>query len=174
MSALLKGIRDDPEYAKFKVIFTRIRERVDLDKDLNEVLNLHAGRTSRKLYGEKQYSVKALLDASLKDMSYRSRMVEIRVRASVQISVLEESVVALRKYLSTEYADDLREFGTVAERKSFVDRVLKSPLAYIEEANSLLDTIDILLKDLDQASFGLRNMLECLKLLDSSKAGRHV
>ena len=174
MSKMLKEIRGDGEYVKFKTIFERTRERVDLEKDLTEVLNLHAGRTSRKLYGDKQYSVKALIDASLKDMSYRSRMVEIRVRASVQISILQEAIGALRKYLSTEYADDLREFGTVAERKSFVDRVLKTPLAYIEEANSLLDTIDIILKDLDQASFGLRNMLECLKLLDSSRAGRHI
>lgn len=172
MSKVIEEIRADPTYKKFKIIFARTQEKVNLERDIQEVLSLHAARTSRKLYGSKQYSVKSLIDANLKDLSFRSRMVELRVKASINLSLLKEAVASMKKYLSTEYADDLSEFSTAEQRRNFVDRVLKQPLAFLSEGEASLDTIDVLVKDLDQASFGLRNMMECLKLLDGSKGGK--
>ena len=169
MSSLLKDIRSDESYKQFRIIFAKAQERLDLDRDLNEALSLHAGRTARKLYGDKQYSVKSLIDATLKDLSFRSRLVEIRVKASIQLSLLEEAVKSLRKYISTEYADDLKEFSTVEQRRNFVDRVVKTPLAFISEGESLLATLDMFVRDIDQSSYHLKNMMECLKLLSESR-----
>lgn len=172
MSVLLGQIRKDANFKKFRLVFERTQERVDLQAGLQEALTLHAGRSSRKLYGKDQFSLKALVDASLKDLSFRSRMVEIRVQSSTQLSILREAVRSIRKYLSTEYADDLREFSTAEQRKNFVDRTIKSALAFLEEGDSLIDTLDHLIGDIDKASFHLRNMMECLKLLSEGKGHR--
>lgn len=173
MSSLLQDIRNDPQYKKFKVIFARTQERLDLQRNLQEALTLHAGRSSRSLYGKNQFSIKALISASLKDCSWRARMVEIRVQASIQLSILKEAVNALRKYLSTEYSDDLTEFKNIEQRRAFVDRAIKDALAFLDEGNSLLETIDALVSDIDKTSFHLRNMLEGLKLMSEGR-GRSI
>jgi len=169
MSSLLSAIRKDDNYKLFRSVFAKTQERVDIEKDLDEALRLHAGRSSRQLYGKQQYSIKSLIDASLKDISFRSRLVEIRVKASIQLSLLEEATKAIRKYISTEYADDLKEFSTAEQRKSFVDRALKGAISYLSEGAALLDTLDRLIEDIDKASFGLRNMMEGLKLLSEGR-----
>jgi hypothetical protein len=96
-------------------------------------------------------------------------MVEIRVQTSVQLSILHEAVRSIRKYISTEYADDLREFSTVEQRRSFVDRTVKSALAFLEEGDTLIETLDHLIKDIDQAGFRLRDSTEVLKLLSEGR-----
>src|SRR5579862_4886457 len=92
VTEILSEIRKDPRYRKFKAILQRTQGQLDLDKDRTEALSLHASRTSRKLYGDRQYSVKALIDASLRDLSFRSRMVEIRVIVQRRVSYLKEAV----------------------------------------------------------------------------------
>lgn len=167
MSALIKAIRADANYKQFLHILKQTQERLDLEVDQKEAMVLHSGRLSRGMYGKNRYSAKTLIDASLVDMSSRSRLVEIRVKASIQLSVLDEAVKAVRKYLMTEYADDLSEFKTAEQRRSFCDRAIKHGLAFQEEGAALLQLLDRIIEDIDKASFHLRNIMECLKLLES-------
>jgi len=172
--SLVKQIKTDPNYVKFTKIVENVRKRVDIEGSLNEALGLHASRTSRNITGEKRYSPKTLIDANLKDLSYRARMVEIRVKNDIQLSVLREAISAMRRHISTEYSDELRDFSTAEQRKSFVDRVIKSANEFIAEGEALLGTLDTLIKDIDQGGFAVRNIIECLKLLDGAKGGRVV
>lgn len=173
-SSLLTDIRAGAQYKKYQKILEAAQTGLDLDSLRGEALGSHAARTSRQLYGSRQYSPKSLIDAIYKDLSFRSRIVEIRVRVSVAMSNLEEASKAMRRYISTEFSDDLREFSTADQRRAFVDRVLKVGLAYLAEGQALLDLLDSLIKDADQAGFGLRNAVETLKLLDGSKSGRVI
>jgi hypothetical protein len=173
-SALVKAVRADPNYLKFQRILETVRKRVDLDASLKEALGLHASRTSRNITGENRYSPKVIIDASLKDLSFRARLVELRVKNDLQLSTLREAIDAMRRHISTEYSDELRDFPTVDQRRSFVDRVLKNSKEFLAEGEAFLETADALIKDIDQAGHTIRHIIECLKLLSGAQAGKVV
>ncbi len=56
MQSLVKDIKADANYLKFKRIVEGIRKRVNIESATQEALALHAGRTSRSITGEKRYS----------------------------------------------------------------------------------------------------------------------
>lgn len=174
MQSLVKEIKADANYEKFKRIVERIRKRVNIEAATTEALALHAGRTSRSIAGENRYNPMFIIDANLKDLSSRARLVEIRVRNDLQMSNLREAIDAVRRHISTEYADDLRDFSTADQRKSFVDRVIKNAKEFLAEGEALVDMIDVLIKDIDQAGYSIKNSIECLKLLAESKGSRVV
>lgn len=168
-SELIAEIREQQQYKKFKKVVSVARERLKIDTDRTEALSLHAGRTSRKLFGEKQYSAKSVMEASLIDLSYRSRLVEIRVQCSLTVATLDAGLDAIRRYINTEFTDDLEAYKTVGQRKDFVDRIVASALDLVNEGKSLMDMLDFLIKDIDTASFQLRNTMEILKMLSEAK-----
>lgn len=169
MSSLLRSIREDAQYKQYMKIRERAFLKLDLEQLHNEAMGLHAARTSRQLYGNRQFSGKAVMEAELKDLTSRARLVEIRVKVAVAVSTLNEAIKAVKRYISTEYADDLSEFSSATQRTAFVERVLKSGLQDVAEAQSLISVIDILVKDIDQAGFTLHNATEVLKLLSNVK-----
>ena len=174
MQALVKSIKEDENYLKFKRIVERIQKRVNIEDATQEALSLHASRSSRSIAGEQRYSPMVLIDANLKDLSFRARLVEIRVRNDLQFATLREAIEAMRRHISTEYSDDLREFSTADQRKAFVDRVIKQAKEFLAEGEALINMIDILIKDIDQCNFSMKNTIECLKMLADSKGSKVV
>lgn len=173
-SDLISAIREEESYKKFKKIVLVARGRIDAERDKAEALASHASRVSRRMYGQKQFSPKSLMEASSQDMSIRSRLVEIRVQCSLTTSMLDAAIDGMRGYISTEYSDDLKVFKTIGDRKAFLDRIVKGALDLMAEGSTVVDLIDTLVKDIDATSHQLRQMVECLKLLDQSKGGRVV
>lgn len=171
--SLIKQIREDGEYRKFKKILEGVRERLKIEKDRNEALSLHAGRTSRKLHGKQQYSLKSLIDASLNDLAARSRLVEVRVQCSIQIDLLHDAAKAMKQHITTEFHEELKEYKTVGQRTAVIERVIKASLETESEGHALIKMLDDLIGDIDKSSFQLRNMLEALKLL-AEKPGQVV
>lgn len=169
--SLIREIREDENYVKFTKILANTRAKMDLEKAMQEVLSLHMSRTSRNMLGPDRYSPKKIIDASMKDMSNRARLVEIRVRNDVNLSHLREAMDALRRYISTEYADDLKEWSTAEQRRAFVDRMMKSANQLINEGDALIKTIDTFVKDLDQSGYAFKGIISCLELLNGNKGG---
>lgn len=172
--SLIAEIRKDAEYQKFKKILVKVREKINVDRDRTEALSMHAGRTSRRLHGTKQYSPKSLIEASLNDLACRSRLVEVRVQCSIQIDLLHDAVKAMRHYITTEFVEDLKEYKTVGQRNALIDRVVSAALVTQSEGQALIKLLDDLINDIDKASYHLRLMIETLKLLDASKSGQVV
>ena len=170
---LVKAIRQDPNYRKFMRIVENVRGKVDLEANRKEALGLHASRVSRSLYGSKKYSPTALLDAAMQDLSFRSRMVELRVKLDAHIATLEEAVEAMRRHISTEYSEELRDFSTADQRKSFVNRVIKESNKFLVEGQALIGSLDFLIKDLDQSGHSMRHAVDCLKVL-AANSGKNI
>jgi len=169
---LKQDIRDSRDYKKFQKIVVGVQERLNIEKDRAEALSLHAGRTSRKLFGDRRYSPKHLLDASLNDMSSRSRLVELRVKTTNQIDVLHDACKAMRHSISSNFSEDVKaRFKTVGERNAFFDTMIASALEIEAEGQAQIKLLDDLINDVDKASFHLRNVIGCLELLQGSKAG---
>lgn len=172
--SLIKEIRQDPHYEIFLRVLEATRKNINLETAITEAKGLHTSRTSRSLTGNDRYSPKKLIDAVAKDLSTRARLVEIRVSNDRKLSHLREAMEALRRYIATEYNEELREFSTAEQRRNFVDRVLKSANSLLTEGESLLATLDVLIKDLDQASHAMRHIVDCLKLMENKHGSKAI
>lgn len=166
---LIATIREDSEYKTFKSILLNSKSGLDMEVLTAEIMGLHASRTSRSLTGDGRYSPKTLLDANTKDMSARARMTEIRVKTDKKVGSLRKAIVAMRKHILTRYADDLKAYGGVTMQKAVADRVMKAAIEYIEEAEMLISSIDVLVKDIDAAGHGLHRCGELIKLLSEGR-----
>lgn len=170
LELFLSDIKEDPNYKKFRLVVKGVREKLKIERDQAEAMGLMANRTSRSLHGRKQFSPKSLLEATSNDLSARARLVEIRVRATVNLDLLQEACDALRNHIYTEYAQELKQFGSSAEqRKALVERVQGTARTLMTEVKALVDVLDQIVKDIDSASHHLRHMIDVLKLLDGSK-----
>ncbi len=171
--SLIGEVRKDLEYKKFKAIVLKVQERLNIDKDRTEALSMHAGRTSRRLHGAKQYSPKSLIDACLNDLACRSRLVEVRVQCSIQIDLLHDAVKAMRQYINTEFYEELKVYKTIGDKSSVIDRIVATALVTQSEGQALIKLLDDLINDVDKASYHLRAMLDALKLM-AEKPGQVV
>lgn len=170
-----QDIRESKDYKQFRKIVLGVQERLNVEKDRTEALSLFAGRTSRKLFGDKRYSPKALIDASMNDMAARSRLVELRVRTSIQIDVLHEACKAMRHSMSSNFTEEVKSrFKTVGERAAFFDLMIASALEIESEGDALIKLLDGLINDIDKSSYHLKGVIECLSLLEGSKAGKVI
>lgn len=172
-STILASLKADPQFKKFRGIVTTLRENIDVDKAMAECLSLHASRISRTLYA-KPKGPKILLDASLMDMSFRSRMAEIRVQLAKNTAILEEAIKSIKRYVNTEFFDELNAYSNVEQKRNMVDRVVASALDLQADCLAALEHIDGLIKDIDQAGFHLRNAVEIFKLMDGSKGSKNI
>jgi hypothetical protein len=166
---LLKTIRADPKYKKFKLVVQRASERLKIENDRNEALALHLARTSGTLYGKKQYSARSLLEAEANDMAARSRWVHIRVQASIHLNLLDEACDAIKRHIFTQYYDELRGFSNEQQRKALVERVQGVAMDLITDGKSLLEMLDQLIKDVDQSNFSMGRMVDLLELVMNAK-----
>jgi hypothetical protein len=169
LESFLNDLKEDPKFKKFRLILKNTRERMKIERDRNEALGLMANRTSRAMHGRKQFSPKALMEATANDLSARARLVEIRVRATIHMDLLEDACDALRNHVYTEYHEEVRKYGSAEQRKALIERVQGTARTFIVEGQALIDMLDQIIKDIDAASFHLRNMMETMKLLDGTK-----
>lgn len=172
--SLIKAVKEDSQYKTFKRILEETRRHVKIDESLEEARRLHTSRESRAMVGKDRYSAKRIIDAAAKDMSVRARLVEIRVSNDKKMSHLREAMEAIRRYISTEYADDLKDFSNAEQRRAFVDRVLKAANSLVAESEQLLSTLDHLIKDLDQSSHSMRHIVDCLKLMENKHGSKAI
>lgn len=166
---LRRLLRKDPKYKKFQRTVEVIAGRLKLEADRKEAWSMHASRTSRSLYGKDQFSLQKFEQAVLRDLSIRARMVEIRVQVSTNISMLERAITDMGNHIQTDYDDFLKPFKTIDRRKQAVSRLVQSSADLMADGEDLISSLDLFIKDLDQANFSLRHIVDTMKLLDSSK-----
>jgi hypothetical protein len=167
--SLIKEIRDDPVYKRFKDIFENVRKRIDVEKAFKEATMLHEQRIEAAPKGDKRYSAQRLVDANMLDLATRSRLIRIRTTNSKQLSHLEAAMAAMRHHILTEYVDELKPYRSAPQRQALMDRVMKNAVEFVAECTNLNDTLDLIIKDVDQASHGYRHVVELLKLMADSK-----
>jgi len=161
-------VKADDKYKTFRRIVKNLSQEIDIEKMHEEILRLHSGRKSRGLY-LKRPSVDAVVEAALQDSAYRSRIAEIRVEASYNLGLLEETVDKIRKHLMREFRDTLTDLRTKGERMAFADQYLDSGLSLMGKIGRLVNTADSIIKDIDQSGFSYKHVVDSLSILYSSK-----
>jgi hypothetical protein len=171
--AIMAGLKDDAQFKKFRNIVATLRLAINVEKDMTEALSLHSSRISRSLYA-KPKGPRILLEASLMDLSFRSRLTEIRIQLSRNNDILNEAVKAIKRYINTEFNEELNSYSNVEQKRNMVERVIASTLDLQSSCESTIATIDDLIKDIDQSAYQLKNAVDILKLIDGSKGTRNI
>lgn len=169
MTNIVATVKKDSQFTEFKNVWTRLIKDFDPDSAVSECQALHNSRLSTKIRDNKgQFSPQMLIDASAIDLSTRSRMSYIAANLQLRLSKLESAIDAMDNLITSKYCPEF-EIKTVDDKRKFVKRVLKSYVITFEKGKAALEFIEALIKDIDQAGFNLRNMVDCVKLLSETK-----
>jgi hypothetical protein len=164
MSELQRKLKQDQKYLRYRSIFKTINETLDLDKNLKEAGYLHRNRKSRALY-ELRVSPIKLQNASLNDLSNRSRLTEIKALILLQQELLTTAIKETKKHVRTTYADILSSYGTTKESQLLVvESIFSAGSTVLSRIDGAIAMIDLYIKDIDQAGFNLRLTADTLKM----------
>ena len=100
----------------------------------------------------------------MKDISYRSRMVEIRVNITERRDRLHTTIDVVRRHITVEYGS-YSEVRSIAGKRQFFDRFFREGLELISRMDTIIDMLDHFIKDIDQAGYGLKNAVAILQMI---------
>ncbi|MDE1905100.1 MAG: hypothetical protein KGH75_01435 [Rhodospirillales bacterium] len=147
---------------------------IDLKGLEKEVDTLHITRQVRKLKTEEllQSFQKRFTDAALENQAYRSRLVEIKVKCYRVSAKLEEHIKVIKGYLASQYPNSLSKYRTASERRQAIDSVLEEPLTFLAKLAMKDKEIELIIKDLDQSAWAMKDVLGAANLNLSDKSAK--
>ena len=161
----LLEIRKDPLIVRAMQLKDAADAAINLERIEEEAKVLHSGRTSRKLY-KIALEPTSLAEAAMRDMSNRARLSELKARVYVQKKAMENAHEQCVAHIGTKYSDFVRALASnAADRKLIYTKILKPIIQQLSEMESTLELLEIYIKDIDQAAWGLRNATDMLKLI---------
>lgn len=161
----VKSLRADPIIEKALSLVEQSESAISLERVEREMRVLHESRTSRKLY-KAALEPSSLSEASLRDMSNRSRLSELKAQVYVQKNALDVALEAATAHMTTKYAAVLREVASTAgDRKYVIRKVLNPLVARIGELGATMEVLDIHIKDIDQAAWSVKVAADMLKVI---------
>lgn len=161
--------RRDPVIVKAFAVKVESDSALNLERIEREIKILHESRTSRTLYKVALEPTK-LAEASLRDMSCRARLSELKKEVFLQKMLLEAAFEACAAHLSTKYGEDLRQLASNATERKYLNNKVLSPLvSRIAELDATAMLLEIDMKDIDSAGFAIRNATEMMKLIYDSR-----
>lgn len=164
-------IKEDSEYKVFLRVIKQVKKEIDLEKIKKEAEMLHKTRVARSLHGKDKLVANKISDANAQDLSWRARLSEMRVGLYIRLSDVEEAISAFTDFVLVTYGDDLKDdgFTTKDQRSSFTKHLLGKHYRFLREGQIVLETLDFLIRDIDQAGFHLRNMVKILEIVTETK-----
>lgn len=166
---IISKLKKDRRYKRYLTILDNVKSSINLDSDRLEATNLHTTRTVRSLTGKKRFSAKAIMTAITTDLSVRARLVEIRQNNSIKLSLVESATEAIHSHIRTNHASVMRGLSNEASRRAMLEELTLDAISLQRDIHAVVELLDYFIKDIDQAGYAVRNMVEILKLLDSSK-----
>ncbi len=153
---------EDATFQQYRRIVSTIEKRVTVSKFVVEARSLHSSRTMRNLKGNAPSSDK-VYEAIVRDMAARSRIVELKMTLFVEKELLESALSSISAHIRALY--DLSDLArTLDEKKVLLKKVLNKGYTLLEEIASAVEVMDLIVKDIDQAGYAVRNLVELIKL----------
>ena len=169
-----RALRRDQKLVRFKKMFEGNPNFSMNFEDLHEELEtMHSTRKVRTLNRKRGDFAEEVLDSMLIDQSTRSRCAEI-LGACVKVrGALSETLDNLRDYLIFAYSARLKSVGgTQAERKAFVESVLRPFYKFLSNVSQLEEHCKVIITDIDKAGFTYTNLVETIKILSAPERVR--
>ena len=166
-------IKRDERVKRFIKTVNRGKVALDTTSMLNELEQLHAAKKIRVVtYKEVvRQGQKTLIKSGLQNQSYRSRCVEIKMKASRQYSVLSEHKDVLYKYILSEHRNKIPG-KTKEERNHYIDNILESANRLIYKLENVIEIADLVIDDCDKAAWVISQIVKTLEL--STRPERNI
>jgi len=164
-------ILEDEKLVSFRKAYDNGEYDLDTDKFIKELRSVHITRKVRLLNSEEIVkNVVNLIDALAQNQAVRSRVVEIKmdcVRVSTKLKFKKESLI---NYIQVKYKEPLKSIkGTQADRNAYLNELFSFTTLTFSRLQVLQEFCDILLNDIDQASWCLKSIIDCVKIMDEAK-----
>jgi chemotaxis methyl-accepting protein methylase len=156
-------------YSDYSKILKRAQSVFDYQDAVQEVIDLHNGRSSRKLKPA-EFSVKRMVDANIQDQANRSRIVELRMSVLKLYSTLEFAMGAVGDFMIAKYG---KQLGTNSEeRQARVATLTTAGGKFLQRLNSFLEISEEAIKDIESTSWTFKEITKELEL--NSRPDVHV
>ena len=166
-NALRRIIKKHKIYQRYLELFEKNPAfSINFDELHGEIETMHVTRRTRTLRRKKNaHFTENVVDAMLDDQACRSRCTEILGQCVKITNAMEENLGNVRDFLLTEFANHLKHVGTQAERKAFVENVMKRFYEFFNQVQTLEKHARLIIEDVDKAGYTYRNLVEAIKIL---------
>jgi DNA polymerase III delta prime subunit len=173
--AIVQALRADNTYERIKNIYTTAALGFNSEAVHSEIESLQASRVSRGLIS-RSITAKVLNKAIVTDMANRSRLVEIRSKCNRSLQLVHMALESARIHIRATYGDLLRSaYGsTKADMDAGINKMLINYVQLRSDLEHSIENIDIVVKDIDQASYGLRNLVDIMKLTLGGRTSEEI
>lgn len=164
------NILEDDKVVAFKKAYEKGEFDLNTEKFINEIQSMHITRKVSKLNSEDILkNVSTLIDALTQNQGVRSRVVEIKMMCTRVSTNIKFRIESLTNYIQVKYMKELKTMsGTQAERKAFVQETFQFTNPTLSRLQVLADFCDIVINDIDQASWCLKSIIDCVKIADEA------
>ena len=165
------NLANDDKVVSFKTAYDKGEYSLNTEKFLEEIQNMHIVRNIRSLHADTIVTeIPKVIEAIAQNQAFRSRIVEIKMYCTRAVTKLKFKKESLVNYLNVRYREELRaQKGTQADRNALVQEVFAFTNPTFTELQVLKDFCDLVINDIDQASWSLKSIIDCLKILDEAK-----
>ncbi len=155
-------LRKDASYLKWR----RIRQQAEalmVENGLDEIMELHKLRASTSGLLATSYGVATILEASMKDQSYRSRVVTILVRHAKIHSALYSITDGLMNYILVHYGRQI-PCTTKTDKVSYTKNLLEPAYTAIQRLKHVMEACDYVLTDIDKCAWAFSTVMKGLEM----------
>jgi len=150
-------------YKRYKRILQGIKDQFDPEALREEMRGLFQARLTRDIR-PKKVDPKVLLDANAVDVSYRSKLVDMRVNLAEYRKTITDASSAVRKWILSEYTD-IAGVKTSEQRKNYVDRFFRGSNRLTADIDNLMEQLEWYIKDIDSAGFRMKDMKDLVEMI---------
>lgn len=163
LRALQEELKEDDKFQRYKAIRETAASRLPYDKLVSELDKIMSARQVRAY--AKAPNPRQLLDVSLDEISHRARVTEIMKFAQSTRFDLSSVIDAVWEHAYTTYADALNDIKTKGDRERMVSTCFGKGNELLSQLDSLIGQCEMIVKDIDQASFHLNRVAAMFELL---------
>ena len=156
-------LKADDSYQKYTAIVKGYSFKVKPLK--KEIEDLHSKRTSRKLFKKSQLTPKLVATSTLRDQSYRSRIVSLIMQATHQYNLLATSHESVLLYVANCYGSMIPGRAK-ADKRAYLEAtpIFMLGAEYIQELASFLELAQWVQQDIDQAQWATKLTMKALEI----------
>lgn len=157
-------IEKDKKYKMLKATLTKASTQFDAAALRKEIETLHSARVVRRLNPSNPKFINKVIAANTEDIGVRSRLAEILLRCAGITGSIVKAIDAFKSHCELKYSKTLGSFRTKSERESALDSCLSDIYEYLSDLELIENLANIVIKDVDQAGFGLKRNVDAIGL----------
>lgn len=165
LSSLVKSIQADARFRRLVNLFEESPlYKIPFKQLHEEIESLHRTRPVRILNRDDPRFIEKIVDASIRDQSYRSRLTEISVQCYRSASSLQDALDAMRSHILFTFSSQMKVIRTKDERLQVIDLAMAPLLKHVRQCDRLKTTAEMVIGDIDKAAWSLKLLVSSYEL----------